>query len=41
VMIKGSGFREIWPYILILFVMAVILITISLVQIDKRKRRKK
>jgi ABC-2 type transport system permease protein len=39
VMIKGSGFREIWPYILILFVMAVVLITISLMEIDKRRKK--
>ncbi|MEG1556162.1 MAG: ABC transporter permease, partial [Bacteroidales bacterium] len=37
VMIKGSGIAEIWHYLLILFGMAVILITISLTRIDKRR----
>ncbi|MDR2868740.1 MAG: ABC transporter permease [Bacteroidales bacterium] len=37
VMIKGSGFAEIWRYLLILLVMAIILIIISLTRIDKRK----
>lgn len=36
VMIKGAGFMEIWKYLLILFAMAVGLITISLVKLDKR-----
>lgn len=36
VMIKGSGFAEIWQYLLILFGMAVGLIAISLSRIDKR-----
>ncbi|MBP5710047.1 MAG: ABC transporter permease [Bacteroidales bacterium] len=36
VMIKGSGFEDIWRYMLILFVMAVVLITISLAKLDKR-----
>lgn len=36
VMIKGSGFAEIWQYLLILFGMAVFLISISLSRIDKR-----
>ncbi|MCQ2285954.1 MAG: ABC transporter permease [Bacteroidales bacterium] len=36
VMIKGSGFAEIWQYMLILFIMAVVLITISLARLDKR-----
>lgn len=38
VMIKGSGIKEVWFYILILLVMAIILITISLLQIDKRRK---
>jgi len=37
VMIKGSGFMEIWKYLLILFIMACILITISLIRIDKKE----
>ncbi|MBO4232040.1 MAG: ABC transporter permease [Bacteroidales bacterium] len=36
VMIKGSGFEDIWQYMLILFGMAVVLITISLAKLDKR-----
>lgn len=39
VMIKGSGIQEIWLYLLILFGMAVFLITISLSRIDKRRKR--
>ena len=37
VMIKGSGFFDIWKYLGILILMAVILITISLTNVDKRK----
>lgn len=37
VMIKGAGFLGIWKYLLILFVMAVILISVSLSRIDKRE----
>ena len=37
VMIKGSGFAELWFYMLILLVMAVVLVTVSLTRIDKRK----
>ena len=36
VMIKGSGFFDIWKYLLILFVMAVVFITFSLTRLDKR-----
>jgi ABC-2 type transport system permease protein len=37
VMIKGSGFAELWPYMLILLGMAIVLVTISLTRIDKRR----
>lgn len=37
VMIKGSGFFDIWEYLGILILMAIILITISLTNVDKRK----
>lgn len=37
VMIKGSGFLDIWKYLLILIVMAALLITVSLTNVDKRK----
>jgi len=37
IMIKGSGLTELWVYMLILLIMAVVLVTISLSQIDKRK----
>jgi ABC-2 type transport system permease protein len=37
VMIKGSGFFDIWKYLGILILMAVVLITISLTNVDKRK----
>lgn len=37
VMIKGSGFADIWQYLLILLGMAVILISISLARLDRRK----
>lgn len=36
VMIKGSGFFDIWLYLLILFVMAVVFIVFSLTRLDKR-----
>lgn len=36
VMIKGSGFLDIWLYLLILFVMAVVFIIFSLTRLDKR-----
>lgn len=36
VMIKGSGFFDIWLYLLILFVMAVVFIIFSLSRLDKR-----
>lgn len=36
VMIKGSGFMDIWRYLLILFVMAVVLIAVSLSRLDRR-----
>ena len=39
VMIKGSGFHEIWQYLLVLMIMATVLITISLSRIDKRRKR--
>ena len=37
VMIKGSGFFDIWKYLGILMLMAAILITISLTNVDKSK----
>lgn len=37
VMIKGSGFFDIWKYLLILLVMAAVLISVSLTNVDKRK----
>ena len=37
VMIKGSGFSEIWKYLAILTGMSIILISFSLTRIDKRK----
>lgn len=37
VMIKGAGFLDIWKYLLILIVMAAVLITVSLTNVDKRK----
>lgn len=37
VMIKGSGFFDIWKYLGILILMAIVLITISLTNVDKRK----
>ncbi len=36
VMIKGSGFLDIWFYLMILFVMAVVFIIFSLTRLDKR-----
>lgn len=36
VMIKGSGFLDIWFYLLILFVMAIVFIIFSLTRLDKR-----
>ena len=36
VMIKGSGFFDIWLYLLILFSMAVVFITFSISRLDKR-----
>lgn len=36
VMIKGSGFFDIWNYLLILFVMAVVFIIVSVARLDKR-----
>ena len=36
VMIKGSGFFDIWLYLLILFVMAVVFIIFSISRLDKR-----
>ncbi|MBO7646530.1 MAG: ABC transporter permease [Bacteroidales bacterium] len=36
VMIKGSGFFDVWEYLTILFAMAVIFISISLKMLDKR-----
>lgn len=36
VMIKGSGFMDIWKYLLILFSMAVVFIIFSIRQLDKR-----
>ncbi|MCR4826845.1 MAG: ABC transporter permease [Bacteroidales bacterium] len=36
VMIKGSGFMDIWRYMLVLFLMAVVFITFSIKQLDKR-----
>lgn len=39
VMIKGSGLREIWLYMVILLVMAIVLIWISLSRIDKRRKK--
>lgn len=36
VMIKGSGFFDIWLYLLILFIMAVVFIIFSLTRLDKR-----
>ncbi len=36
VMIKGSGFLDIWRYMLVLFLMAVVFITFSIKQLDKR-----
>ena len=36
VMIKGSGFMDIWQYLLILFLMAVVFIIFSIRQLDKR-----
>ena len=36
VMIKGSGFMDIWRYLLVLFLMAVVFITFSIRQLDKR-----
>ncbi len=36
VMIKGSGFFDIWFYLMILFVMAVVFIIFSLTRLDKR-----
>lgn len=39
VMIKGAGLKEIWIYMLILLAMAVILISISLSRIDKRRKK--
>ena len=36
VMIKGSGFMDIWLYLLILFVMAVVFIIFSISRLDKR-----
>ena len=37
VMIKGSGWHEIWLYVLILLGMAALLLTISLTRLDKRR----
>lgn len=37
VMLKGSGFNDIWPYMFILFVMAALLMTLSLIRLDKRR----
>ena len=37
VMLKGSGFFDIWLYMLILFAMAAILMTVSLIRLDKRR----
>lgn len=37
VMIKGSGFLDIWKYLGILIIMAVVLIALSLSNVDKRK----
>ena len=36
VMIKGAGFFDIWKYLLILFAMAVVFISFSLMRLDKR-----
>lgn len=36
VMIKGSGFTDIWMYLLILFAMAVVFILFSIKRLDKR-----
>lgn len=36
VMIKGSGIFDIWMYLLILLVMAVVFIIFSLTRLDKR-----
>ena len=36
VMIKGSGFADIWMYLLILFAMAVVFILFSIKRLDKR-----
>jgi ABC-2 type transport system permease protein len=36
VMIKGSGFFDVWEYLTILFAMAVVFISISLKMLDKR-----
>jgi hypothetical protein len=35
-MIKGSGFMDIWRYMLVLFLMAVVFIAFSIRQLDKR-----
>ena len=37
VMLKGSGFLDIWLYMLILFIMAAVLMTLSLIRLDKRR----
>lgn len=37
VMVKGSGFADIWQYLLILFSMAVVLIAVSLSRLDRRR----
>ena len=37
VMLKGSGFLDIWLYMLILFIMAAVLMTVSLIRLDKRR----
>ena len=39
VMIKGSGFFDIWVYLLILTGMAAFLVSISLSRIDKRRKK--
>ena len=39
VMIKGSTFFDIWIYLLILILMAVFLVSISLLRIDKREKK--
>ena len=36
-MLKGSGFFDIWLYLVILFGMAVVLMLVSLTHIDRRR----